>query len=574
MAFTVLDNSPVIGAIAWSDLHIMYQGTSYAIDDGFTTAVYAYWEPTISLTSLQAANSLPTLSADGLVVFLNKEGIHVTVPGSSVVEGSLIVEESILANAIAANQINGTHIIGGTILAEHLGAIDVEVGKHIESSSYTPGVDGWHIGGDGSAEFNDVTVRGDVTTNRLVAVPGTENFVGPGTFPVDIEGWTSANAIGTLSRVATPNHGGAGSLRIARSGSGTFVVRSPAWPVEADQAFQARVWIDESGSNGGVVTRIRWEDASGNLLPDPADWYSYLPENPVWPGFNQWYMNGEGETFVAPAGAEQARLEVLEALSSSATSSIYIDDVAVVAAPILMGGYRSSDSDSPVEILTDNTVTFRKASTYTIAAQPQLGAYLFNKGTSAEQFSAGLTSGSFSGRNPATLGITSESQDGTFPTTADVIAERVVVGGYPTSDVRVRTIFCDVRRSATQNIPQNTNTTILFDTGVKNDWGIYSAGTGRITVPEAGLYFVATNLRFLGTGGTYRRALVRRNGTEAVAVDPRPVQAGGTTFVPLATMVYLDAGDYITIEGLHDSTNTVSVSNADQCSFRVARIGV
>src|SRR5690606_37594961 len=121
----------------------------------------------------------------------------------------------------------------------------------------------------------------------------------------DIEGWTSANAIGTLSRVATPNHGGAGSLRIARSGSGTFVVRSPAWPVEADQAFQARVWINESGSNGGVVTRIRWEDASGNLLPDAADWYSYLPENPVWPGFNQWYMNGEGETFVAPAGAEQ-----------------------------------------------------------------------------------------------------------------------------------------------------------------------------------------------------------------------------------------------------------------------------
>lgn len=125
MAFAVYDHTPLVGYIAWEDLHIQYMGTSYPIDDGYTAQRFVWWDPAISTTSLQAGSTLPTLSDDGLLVFLNKDGVHVTVPKSTVVEGSLIVEESILTNALAANVVTTNKIAAGAIISEKIGAHEV-----------------------------------------------------------------------------------------------------------------------------------------------------------------------------------------------------------------------------------------------------------------------------------------------------------------------------------------------------------------------------------------------------------------------------------------------------------------
>jgi len=125
MALVVKDNTPSPGFISWTGLHIVYKGVDYTIQDGNTNKRFVYWKPSVSTTVLQTSDTLPELGDDDLLVFLNKNGIHVTVPTSTVVEGSLIVEESILTNALAANAVTAEKIASGAIEARHLAAESV-----------------------------------------------------------------------------------------------------------------------------------------------------------------------------------------------------------------------------------------------------------------------------------------------------------------------------------------------------------------------------------------------------------------------------------------------------------------
>ena len=62
--------------------------------------------------------------------FFNKNGTHLTVPNTTVVDGGLIVSESILADALAANCVTSVKILAGAISAEKIkiaaGAVGAE----------------------------------------------------------------------------------------------------------------------------------------------------------------------------------------------------------------------------------------------------------------------------------------------------------------------------------------------------------------------------------------------------------------------------------------------------------------
>lgn len=73
------------------------------------------------------------------------------------------------ADRLVANSITAGEIQAGAIGASELAAINLEVGKYIQSTSYTPGVSGWSINADGSAEFQNVTVRGSLNATDLTA---------------------------------------------------------------------------------------------------------------------------------------------------------------------------------------------------------------------------------------------------------------------------------------------------------------------------------------------------------------------------------------------------------------------
>ena len=120
----VLNNSPSAGYIAWSDAKISYKGVINSVADGNTNLSYVYWKYS-DPTTFYGSNNFPVLGPDDLMVFLNKNGTYLLVPNATIIEGSLIVPESILANAISANAVTAEKIMAGAINADKLSANSV-----------------------------------------------------------------------------------------------------------------------------------------------------------------------------------------------------------------------------------------------------------------------------------------------------------------------------------------------------------------------------------------------------------------------------------------------------------------
>ena len=134
--FTVTDNSPQVGYIAWSNLHIVYKGIDYTITDGNTNLKFAWWDYSVSTTTLQCQDTLPDTTDDDLIIFLNKNGIHATVPTTTCIDGSLIITESILADALSANCVTSEKIYAGAVIAEKI-ATDAVVAAKIYAGAVT-----------------------------------------------------------------------------------------------------------------------------------------------------------------------------------------------------------------------------------------------------------------------------------------------------------------------------------------------------------------------------------------------------------------------------------------------------
>lgn len=75
---------------------------------------------------------------------------------------NLIQAGAITADLIQANTITANNIQTGTITGNLLNANVVLVNQAILSNNYVPGVSGWAIDGDGTAEFSNAIIRGTV----------------------------------------------------------------------------------------------------------------------------------------------------------------------------------------------------------------------------------------------------------------------------------------------------------------------------------------------------------------------------------------------------------------------------
>lgn len=123
----VLSNSPTAGKIAWPSFTMVYQNTSYTIAAGNTALAYVWW--VLGATSLSASNTLPALTVNDCLIFLNKSGIAVNAQLAQAVDGSLVVSGSILANAIAANTITAAQIAANTLTAAQIAAGSIGTGQ-------------------------------------------------------------------------------------------------------------------------------------------------------------------------------------------------------------------------------------------------------------------------------------------------------------------------------------------------------------------------------------------------------------------------------------------------------------
>lgn len=108
----ITNNSPSAGSIAWAAFTIRLNNVSYAVAAGSTAQRWVWWEYKAGVPIINAGAEVPlTLSDDDLVLFANKNGIGARVQSSNFVDGELLVDGSIFADALSTNLINSQHIV-------------------------------------------------------------------------------------------------------------------------------------------------------------------------------------------------------------------------------------------------------------------------------------------------------------------------------------------------------------------------------------------------------------------------------------------------------------------------------
>ena len=109
---SVTNNTPSAGQISWGSFNIQLNGVAYSVPAAFSNQRWVWWKYNAGVPSIQAgADVPPDLLDDDLVLFANKNGIAVRVQSTSFVDGELLVDGSIFAEALSTNLISSQHIV-------------------------------------------------------------------------------------------------------------------------------------------------------------------------------------------------------------------------------------------------------------------------------------------------------------------------------------------------------------------------------------------------------------------------------------------------------------------------------
>ena len=163
--------------------------------------------------------------------------------------------------------------IGGKTVAED--------GSWLRSPNYVTGVSGWKIDADGSAEFNNVVVRGTLSAGVIDTATSVAMYVGSSTFSLfndianggfetNVTGWTGTNC--TPSRVTTPVDVGTGAMALTVTGTGAFSVITATGTSGADisqypgNQWQVSARIRTASIVRGVTLQALFYNAAGTLL--------------------------------------------------------------------------------------------------------------------------------------------------------------------------------------------------------------------------------------------------------------------------------------------------------------------
>lgn len=130
--FAVTNNSPGAGQIAWASLHIVYNGTDYAITDGNTALKYVWWAKATSTTVLQTSNTKPTLTVDDVLMFINNGGTAInavvdsnqSMPNAvanSAVDAGAIVAAAVGTSALATGAVTSSILAAGAVTSTAMG---------------------------------------------------------------------------------------------------------------------------------------------------------------------------------------------------------------------------------------------------------------------------------------------------------------------------------------------------------------------------------------------------------------------------------------------------------------------
>lgn len=114
-------NTPVVGSITWAGFNIQFGGVAYSVSSGSTAQKFVWWRYNGGAPLLQAGAEPPQdLTLDDLLLFGNKNGTPINLQTAGLIEGGLIVDGSILADALSANSVTAEKILAGSINATHI----------------------------------------------------------------------------------------------------------------------------------------------------------------------------------------------------------------------------------------------------------------------------------------------------------------------------------------------------------------------------------------------------------------------------------------------------------------------
>lgn len=159
-----MDNAPIAGEIAWNEHDLYFAGVKYTIAAGDTPHQYVWWQGPIydgtgALVSpgeasyrTQDDHPADTASMTGDNAFII--AVNADNAGTHQVAWRGIANEvigSAYIKALVASKISSGTISSAEITLDGTGTI--------KSANYSPGTAGFKINGDGTAEFNSLTVR-------------------------------------------------------------------------------------------------------------------------------------------------------------------------------------------------------------------------------------------------------------------------------------------------------------------------------------------------------------------------------------------------------------------------------
>ncbi|CCQ44657.1 hypothetical protein ARTSIC4J27_584 [Pseudarthrobacter siccitolerans] len=294
-ASNISHNTPAAGSITWTAFNIAYNGVGYPVPAGSTAGRFVWWEYRNGSPVVMTGDVLPELGPDDTVLLLNKGGIGTLLPETNVLDGSLIVEESILAPAIGAEQINGGHIEADAVQTKHLGA--------------------------GSVTAEQLSV-GTVSAN-LVANGSFEDFDESGS----IIGWElSAMTGGVVQPVTGVASSGSVAIQFdATSTSANLRLRQVAEKFIPVSSASGRRWYVSARMGVGTATtkgtylRVNWYDANRVYLS-----YSDVRSNG---SLSTTFAVYEGQV-TPPAAARFLGLEIM-LVSPNVVTKMYVDEATV-----------------------------------------------------------------------------------------------------------------------------------------------------------------------------------------------------------------------------------------------------
>lgn len=234
------NNSPSAGQIAWGAFSIQYQGVSYTVSAGSTASRWVWWVYNGGSPSIQAGADLPsTLTDDDLVLFGNKNGIGLRVQATSVVDGELLVDGSVFADAIAVNQINSQHIVTA--------GLDAGVVKFGTMS-------GDRIATNTLLVSTLVVTDLDNNLDNPIAQIGTVGQAAPG-WDGTIPGWFTVQP--TLVSATLPDNSTGPVLQLTANGTSVVAVNKRGTAVKPGDQF----WVS------GYMRKVSGTDVAGNVYP-------------------------------------------------------------------------------------------------------------------------------------------------------------------------------------------------------------------------------------------------------------------------------------------------------------------